>query len=327
MSLTAAQIREAATDFWRAVLEDYREEPQRYAAAGCRWVTIGGREEGGKKHVGGTPVCIGRDGRIVKGHPSLTGKRVDALSEPAEHGSHRQQLGQAKGYTRAVWAKRARAEGIDPRHLHQLAVEMLAHDRAAVEERTAMLRRARQLSESLGYGHLGTLKARAAGGKLDASGVRGLDDVAARLAEEYPSFGGDPDALFDLLQQGNPEPMSEEDAYGQALEHLREHRPEPADEEPVPFTRSGHLDPFAAGVRMRRVESQDESAARLAEEQLRHWQRIFALCRRTGPLRGSFAAAAALLEATAGQDPRSRLAALRHLIMPAPRGATTHEYT
>jgi hypothetical protein len=52
--------------------------------AGGRWVTIGAKlGEDGKKH-GGSPVFI-EGGRITRGHPSLTGRRIDALhEEPVE---------------------------------------------------------------------------------------------------------------------------------------------------------------------------------------------------------------------------------------------------
>lgn len=45
------------------------------------WVTIGGKEEDGKKHAGGTPVEIGKGGVIDKGPQELKGKDVDDLGE------------------------------------------------------------------------------------------------------------------------------------------------------------------------------------------------------------------------------------------------------
>lgn len=47
------------------------------ASDGSQWITIGGREEGDEKHVGGFPVQISSDGTILKGGPrSLQGKKV-----------------------------------------------------------------------------------------------------------------------------------------------------------------------------------------------------------------------------------------------------------
>lgn len=75
------------------------------------WRTIGGHEgEDGKRH-GGSPVFI-QGGKITRGAPSLTGRRIDALKEPADT-THRQELHQNKDYSRALWAKKARQEGIE----------------------------------------------------------------------------------------------------------------------------------------------------------------------------------------------------------------------
>jgi hypothetical protein len=41
-------------------------------------------------------------GRITKGHPRLTGKKIGAIHEPAELGTHRQQLHSSREYERAV---------------------------------------------------------------------------------------------------------------------------------------------------------------------------------------------------------------------------------
>lgn len=55
----------------------------RYSAGKGQWITIGGSKgEDGSRH-GGSPVFI-QDGRIVKGHPSLTGKKIDALKEEGD---------------------------------------------------------------------------------------------------------------------------------------------------------------------------------------------------------------------------------------------------
>jgi hypothetical protein len=57
----------------------------------------------------------------------------------------------------------------------------------------------------------------------------GLDDIAERLAEEYPGpfaghRGDETERLFSMLAEGNPEHISEQGAYEQALEQLREER-------------------------------------------------------------------------------------------------------
>ena len=54
-----------------------------------RWITIGGRPEGDKKHVGGTHVKVDSQGRIIDGPEELEGQRVSDLSkdEPGKPGS------------------------------------------------------------------------------------------------------------------------------------------------------------------------------------------------------------------------------------------------
>lgn len=232
--------------------------PWHYAKGdgGGRWITIGAREgEDGKRH-GGSPVYI-EGGRITKGAPVLTGKRLDAIKEEAEHGTHRQQLRQEKEYQKARWGKQARASGMDPTALHALAEDIMQHDRAFVQDRKSMLQDARRKAKQLGS-DLTTLKARASKG-IDPAAVRALDDVAQSMADSYPEqFAGFEDdatgRLFDLLSEGNPEPMTADAAYRQAFDHLAEAPAEPApawDDEPVPFARqyarggAGGLSPSA----------------------------------------------------------------------------------
>jgi hypothetical protein len=242
--------------FSRSHLPALAGEPVAYG----RWITIGAREgEDGEKH-GGSRVYID-GGRITKGHPSLTGRKVGAMGEGGDL-SHREAQHAEKGHARAAWAKRAKAEGIDPSHLHSLAGEILAHDKAHKADHTKALQRARQLSERLGYGSLLALHHKVARG-ADADSVKGLDDVAERLSEEHPHVfaGHESDRegrLFDLLAAGNPEAMGEDEAYEQAFDHLVEARGRGAatargeGEEEIPFRR----DPERyAGTLAERVET------------------------------------------------------------------------
>lgn len=227
----------------------FRRDPARYAkdSGDGRWVTIGGHKGEGGTRRGGSPVYI-QGGRITKGAPGLTGKKVDALKEEGDPGTHREQLHREKGYRRAVHAKRARKEGIQGAHLHQLAAEIVAHDREHTADRTALLRGVRSHAGKLGV-NLNTLAARNARG-IDSDQVKHLDELAESAALAHPEqFAGHPDAqerLFELLLAGNPEPMSEDDAYGQALEQLREMKAAGKDapaaaeeEEPIPFAKDG----------------------------------------------------------------------------------------
>jgi hypothetical protein len=227
--------------------------------AGGRWITIGGNKgEDGKRH-GGSPVYV-VNGRITKGHPGLTGKRIDAIGADSDpEPSHRQLLNRSRGYARAVWGKKARREGIAPQHLHQFAAEIMAHDREFKADKSRMLREAREQSNRSGFGDLRTLAARNAAGKLDANAVKGLDVVGESMAANYPQYfkSGEEagDQLYDMLVQGAPEPVTEDEAYDEAFGHLveqkqRDDERQPGDEpekkrarkldeieEPVPFSR------------------------------------------------------------------------------------------
>lgn len=193
----------------------------------CRWVTIGGTEgDDGKRH-GGSPVCI-KDGRIVKGAPSLTGRSIDALKEEPDYGTHRQQLARSKEYERATWAKRAREEGYESAHLHQLAAEIQAHDQELTAGRTHLVRRARELLAHYGY-DARALTTNLRSGRVEDK-IPALDVVADSLSRTHPEHfhGHEEDLegrLRDLLTEGNPQPMSQDRVYAQALDVLRQTPP------------------------------------------------------------------------------------------------------
>lgn len=215
---------------------------------GGRWITIGGSKGEDNKRHGGSPVFV-KDGRIVKGHPGLTGKKITSLAEPGESGPHRRQLQQSREYDRAKWAKAARKEGVTPASLHQLAAEVIAHDKAFKADQTKVLQDARRMAEKSGFGSLSTIAARASKG-IDADAVKGIDDIAQAIAAQHPEhFAGHEDdlsgRLFDMLTAGNPEPMTEDEAYQQAFDHLMEYkqradaereRVRVRDDEPIPFS-------------------------------------------------------------------------------------------
>jgi hypothetical protein len=219
------------------------------AAGKGRWITIGGHKGGDGKRHGGSPVYI-VNGVITKGHPRLTGKKVAALDDEGEATGHRKEQNQSKDYARAKAAKQARKEGIDPAHLHQLAAQLVAHDKEFTADRRQMLADARKSLAAIG-GHGKALHLIAGRGK-DAASIKGLDEVAEDLAKRYPSAFSEhehaSDTLFSLLTEGAPEPLAESDAYEQALDHLREHKHEQRkrkeEEDFIPFSTG---EPDAAG--------------------------------------------------------------------------------
>jgi len=224
----------------QALQAQYARDPLQYKKKPGRWITIGGTKGADGKRQGGSPVYV-EGGRITKGHPSLTGKKIDALKEEGEKSTHRQQLHQSKGHARAVWGKRSRQEGIDSASLHQLAADLLEHDRAHKSDHHRMLKDAREALSQFGGQHK-TIKLHADKTGGDHDKIKGLDQVAEDIRRQYPAYFGEHDTaserLYELLAEGNPELMSEEDAYEQAFEHLAEgreaYRPS---EEPIPFQR------------------------------------------------------------------------------------------
>ncbi len=199
--------------------------------SGGRWITIGGKKGENGKRRGGSPVYI-VNGRITRGHPSLTGKKIDALGEKAEGSSVRTANKQEKEYDRAKIAKEARKQGIHPKHLHSLAAEIKAHHDASGDDVRKMLHEIKR-----DYPHLkATVLSAERGG--DSAGIKKLDTISQSMAhrpEFTHLFGGHADwggveedhseKLYDYLVAGAPEKMSEADAYEQAFDHLRRHKP------------------------------------------------------------------------------------------------------
>ncbi len=233
---------------------------KKFAKGDCRWVTTGAQKgEDGKKH-GGSKVCIGKGGRIEKGNPKLTGRNIGTLKDKTapEAGSHRSDLHREKEYRRAVWRKKARKEGISPKHLDELAEQIRKQDKEQLEEKTKMLRDARSYLKNRFGVNANIFHANDRVGE-DYSSVRGIDQVAQDAMARYPEvFAGcrdDTEAaeqLLDMLKAGNPKPISEEDAYEQAFQQIKDSwtgdeswadRP-PADE-PIPFSRDQNLTPSA----------------------------------------------------------------------------------
>ncbi len=208
-----------------------------YRTKSGRWVTIGGKSKEGKRH-GGCPVYI-ENGKITKGPASLTGRKVSNLDKPPEESSHRKDMHREREYQKAKFAKHARKEGIDPKHLHSLADEFKKHHDAHVDDVASMLADARKNHPHLKAAALHSDR----GG--DSAGIKDIDRISSSYAKSRSYghlFGGyDSDAFreseqgedkdhsekfFEYLTHGTPQRMGQEDAYEQALEHLRQYKPE-----------------------------------------------------------------------------------------------------
>lgn len=201
-----------------------------------RWITIGGSKgEGGKKH-GGSPVFI-KNGVIEKGAPGLTGKKISALKDEAVDSTHRKDAAKGRDYDKAVWGKKARKAGIDPEHLHQLAKEIQAHDKAHVEDRKALLRDARATLTKKGY-DARALTTNLRSGRVE-NDIPGLDELVDEMSKRYPEqFAGHDDTearLLDLLAEGNPEAIDAYSAYQHAFDQIEAQGGSGDDSEPEPW--------------------------------------------------------------------------------------------
>jgi hypothetical protein len=141
-------------------------------------------------------------------------------------------------YDRASWAKKARGTGLRPADLHQLAADILAHDAALAGDRAAMLKEARTALDHYGGKHRTISAAQGRGGRApeDATSIRGIDQVAGKIAQDYPHLfrsGNADDQLFEMLSGPPPMRMTEGEAYEQAFDHLQAAKAEDV----VPFER------------------------------------------------------------------------------------------
>ena len=215
-----------------------------------RCLTIGGSKGADGKRHGGSPVYI-VNGKITKGHPSLTGKKLGSLEGETEHGTHKQQLHQSKQYEKSVWAKKARKEGVDKESLHQVAKEIKQHHDAHAEDVKSLLQDARSSKVAIHHKQLSETG--------DHTKIAGFDILARELAGRYPHIlgahgyghveGNDIDSeeasekLMELLRAGNPDKMSDDDAYREAFDYLMEEKnkelPKEDGLEDVPFSMNG----------------------------------------------------------------------------------------
>ena len=159
-------------------------------------------------------------------------KRTSDDDDPS---THRQQMHREREYRRAVHAKKARKEGIDSKSLHQLASEMKQNHDAHQADVKRMLQEARQLAQKTGV----PIHSKQLTETGDHTKIPGFDKLSRSMASQYPHIlgahgydqeGYDADAeqasekLLDLLRHGNPEPMSEDDAYQAAFDYLIEYK-------------------------------------------------------------------------------------------------------
>lgn len=196
------------------------------------WITIGGRKGDDGKRRGGSPVYV-ENGRITRGNPKLTGKRLDAMKEQGEGQSVRTANKMEREYQRAVWSKKARKEGIDPSHLHSLADEFHEHSNANGKDVAGLVRDVIQT-----HPWVRGIKANARHG-IDQHSIKtpagemGLDQISQEIANN-PKYrhlfgGGDQaddvrgdhsETLFNYIVHGGDGETSHDEAYEEAFNHL-----------------------------------------------------------------------------------------------------------
>jgi Protein of unknown function (DUF935) len=211
------------------------DDVQNYDAG--RWITIGSQAGKDGKRSGGSRVFV-KDGKIVKGAPSLTGRKLGDMKGPADHGTHRQQLNQSKSYSKARYRKEAREMGHDPKELDARAEAIKKHHDDFIGERKRMLQETRRVSKENGFGDIRNLKNRNARGDIDSNSVWRFDELTEEIRERYPGHFETEDELYDMLTAGDPEPMDWDDAYRQAFDEMgdpADRKKKTSDDDTIPF--------------------------------------------------------------------------------------------
>lgn len=175
--------------------------------------------------------------------------------------THRQELRQSKEYSRAKRMKQARELGIKPDDVKQTVEQLLKNDHEYIGEHNQMLKDARKALDKFGGAHrIMAAKAKKGGKGQVEDYLKGLDTVARELAGQYPgkfgnNYGWVPGAdydeseddagaiLLEYLHEGNRQPMTEDEAYSQAIDQIQNYQ-----EENRPKWKGGDDDivPFAA---------------------------------------------------------------------------------
>jgi SPP1 gp7 family putative phage head morphogenesis protein len=161
-----------------------------------RWITIGGREQDGRKHVGGFPVQIDPDGRIVKsgGPQGLVGRHVSEAGGYFGQERRRQareqeaaDWGGRKGYSTIVARQSARWK-IDPATYESIADQVWADRLQQHGEREAAKQYARKRL-NLNAGDIERLENQGFDHGSDHKRIKGLDTLGREMASLFPALG------------------------------------------------------------------------------------------------------------------------------------------
>lgn len=196
------------------------------ATDGSRWITIGGKKQGDREHVGGFPVQISADGRIIKGGPKgLVGKKISDVGK-----FFRRSRGQKKAakQSRDIFKRQAEGWEMDPAEYRKLADEVYDlqrdHHNAREKAKTEARRR-------LGVTAADIRRWENEGFDVASGKIKGVDTLGRELARHYPELGwgggygeetGDEDydqKLWDLLSEGKRElPAKNSEEFHQSVD-------------------------------------------------------------------------------------------------------------
>lgn len=209
-----------------------------------RWITIGGRKEGDKDHVGGFPVQIDAGGNIVKsgGHQGLVGQHVNRVGEffrgQRSQAAHEQEVadwGGRKGWNTIVARQSARWR-IKPEQYEEIADQVWTERMKHHGEREAAKSYARRRL-NLNRSQIESLENKGLDYGSEHKRIRGLDTLGREMAADFPSLGWGEgydagpenqidyaEKLWELLKEGKQElPAKTSQAFHAAVdEHLGE---------------------------------------------------------------------------------------------------------
>lgn len=211
---------------WEDKKEEKPKDKESKGSGKGQWITIGGGKGEDGKRRGGSPVYI-VNGRIAKGHPSLMGKKPSDIKGDAKESSHRSEVAQGKNHAIAKIRKEAKKNGYDPKEVDSLASDIRENHNAFAEERIELMKGARRYVGKYSGKELRDVAGKSDKGR-DYTKIVGFDLATEDAVEKYPHHfreengenGSHYDQMWDMLIEGNPEKMTEEDAYEQALDYV-----------------------------------------------------------------------------------------------------------
>lgn len=172
----------------------------------------------------------------------------DFLELQSDGSSHRKEMNREKDYAKAIYAKKARKEGLDPEKLHWLANDIKQHYDENAEDIKSLLQNARKTAAKLGV----PIHHNQLGEAGDYTKIKDFDILSRQMSSEYPHLlgahaygdneGYDANAtdasekLYGYLLGGNPDKMTDDDAYEQAFDHLMNMKSQTDKHEAVPFS-------------------------------------------------------------------------------------------